>query len=361
MDALQHPESNQQQYRDNNPGAALISWIDPPNSEQNEMPYQAIDLRRHNKRQNFNRIQSCLMNGPYNYTYPVVISLFCNIANLPEQRMITIVKNGQTRYSYPGCLVSTANFHLPCLCNNNSNNGMIDLIYVSQNDTETVKFDENEVAAVHTVTLWEKWISFLNTAAEDLELHEFSAERHGVTICGHGIRKRRKMDGQTYTKLCTKMCTQQKDDMNDAAKKIAFHNSSRSRQLIFYQICLFLSCVSRDPNISICSMRDLYRTNSDIRHSEAILQQPYSNILPWRRATKSMTTQLKVNEQYYDERLRYKADGVLRCCHSEIGYGIELTLLETNRAYDNATTIDLRVGIASSLQQSFLWLHPIQA
>ncbi|KAI9266463.1 hypothetical protein BDA99DRAFT_535897 [Phascolomyces articulosus] len=70
-------------------------------------------------------IQPYLMKGPYNKMYPVVISLFCYIADLPEQRMIAIVKNGQTQYSCPRCLVPTANFHLPCICSNNSNNGLI--------------------------------------------------------------------------------------------------------------------------------------------------------------------------------------------------------------------------------------------
>ena len=34
MDAHQHPTSNQQQYDDQDPGQALIRWIDPPPPEQ---------------------------------------------------------------------------------------------------------------------------------------------------------------------------------------------------------------------------------------------------------------------------------------------------------------------------------------
>ncbi|KAI9273132.1 hypothetical protein BDA99DRAFT_533951 [Phascolomyces articulosus] len=70
-------------------------------------------------------VQPFLLQGPYNRIYPCIPILSCYIADLPEQRMIAIVKNGQTKFSCPRCLLPTAHFHLPYQPENVQNNGVI--------------------------------------------------------------------------------------------------------------------------------------------------------------------------------------------------------------------------------------------
>ncbi|KAI8136951.1 hypothetical protein BJV82DRAFT_675350 [Fennellomyces sp. T-0311] len=53
------------------------------------------------------------MKGPGNKMYQCVLALAAYIADLPEQRLLALVKNGNTLYSCPRCWILTSDFNLP--------------------------------------------------------------------------------------------------------------------------------------------------------------------------------------------------------------------------------------------------------
>ncbi|KAI8136857.1 hypothetical protein BJV82DRAFT_629306 [Fennellomyces sp. T-0311] len=57
------------------------------------------------------KVQAFRMNGPGNKQYKCIPALACYIADLPEQRMLALVKGGSSNFSCPRCKVGTCSFH----------------------------------------------------------------------------------------------------------------------------------------------------------------------------------------------------------------------------------------------------------
>ncbi|KAI7874027.1 hypothetical protein K492DRAFT_45782 [Lichtheimia hyalospora FSU 10163] len=236
------------------------------------------------------------------------------------------------------------------------------------------------------VTLWQQWHEFLKAARTDADLHDYSAEKHGIVVCGDGIRARDKMDEGAYHSLCSAL---------DSNSKLEFHEIFKE-ELDRVEVVLdsdegdmlaaarAITHVSPDSaarmeklnylsDILVSVIRNIYMTEANLGHSETILNALVAwpslqctlnavcgetrglTFFPGEEQLLSMTTQLKANDAGHDDRSYYKADAILRCLNKKTGSNMELLLLETSNAYNNASTkkinFDFHKGICMEALQ----------
>ncbi|KAF7727191.1 hypothetical protein EC973_007889 [Apophysomyces ossiformis] len=230
-----------------------------------------------------------------------------------------------------------------------------------------------EAIVTEIKTIWDQWRDFLEAARADEDIHQYSAEKHGIVICGNGIRPKGNMPQDAYAQTSQLLRTTKRrefheifsaelsaiDNVLDSASRIDGHRHERdtmlqeARKLAVLQVedsrqsqIVFLT------DLLVAIIRDIYTAKPNLGHSETKLNEAlvwpamrfalYAvtkkkrglQFFPGEERLRSMSIQLKANGTYVDERSCYKADGVLRC--TEDNNELEVTLLETSNAYGQA-------------------------